>query len=273
MPTRLPALRYFRLAWSMARYCLIRELGFRFNFIARCLAGVAWLSVLVLFFQMIFLSTNRIGEWDRHEYLFFLGTGFLLNAVLDTVFLSNCTHFAELIRTGDLDFALTKPIDEQFLVSFQRVDWSEVPSIFVGIGLLVSACVATGTPITLERTMGYSLLLLAGIAIMYSLMLMMAASSVWIVRNQGLYEMWFYVTQFARYPADIYRGNWLGVSLRFVLMFMVPVLLAVNVPARYGVKIVSWPMVMYLMFAAAAMLAASRWFFRYALRAYRSASS
>ena len=40
------------------------------------------------------------------------------------LFMSNADEFSELIRNGSLDFALLKPIDTQFLVSLQRIDWS-----------------------------------------------------------------------------------------------------------------------------------------------------
>jgi ABC-2 type transport system permease protein len=33
------------------------------------------------------------------------------------LFLDNCNEFAELVRTGDLDGLLLKPIDEQFLIT------------------------------------------------------------------------------------------------------------------------------------------------------------
>lgn len=265
--------RYPRAFLFFLRYCLVRELAFRVNFLARVVAGVAWLFLLVFYFQLIFLKTERIGEWDRHEFLFFVGTGFLINAIVDAFFLENCTRFSELIRTGDLDFALTKPIDEQFYLTCQRIDWAEVPSIFVGIGLLAYAGVHVETPPTWDRIAGYAVLVCASVAVLYSLMVIMAASSVWIVRNKGLYEMWFYVTQFGRYPADIYKGGWLGVSMRVVFTFILPVLLAITVPARFGIKIVSGPLVAYLLLVALLLLFLSRRFFRFALRAYRSASS
>lgn len=272
-PTRWGWRRYPRLYRAFAAYCLARELTFRVNFITRCVTGVAWLGILVLFFQLIFLRTGRIGDWDRHEYLFFMGTGFVLNGLVSLLFMENFSNLAELIKSGNLDFALTKPIDEQFLLSCQKMDWSAVPNIGFGVVLLGNACWNTGTAITPTLVFGYVVLLLAGLAVLYSLMLAMASSSVWIVRNTGLYEAWFYVTQFSRYPAEIYRGNALGYFLNFTLSFVLPILLAVNVPARFGMKLVTWPPALYLVAAAIASLVASRWFFRFALRSYRSASS
>lgn len=266
-------LRYPRLYWGFARYCLIREMSFRVNFLARCIAEVAWLAVLVMFFHLIYLRTGTIGDWGRYEYLFFLGTGFILNGLIDMLFIDNFTNMSELIRTGNLDFALVRPIDEQFLLSCQRIDWAVLPNLLLGVILLVVSCVNTGVAVTPDRVLVYLVLLFAGLAILYSLMLVMAGSSVWFVRNTGLYEAWFYVTQFSRYPAEIYGGNVLGLVLNFSLTFLLPILLAVNVPARYGMGMVSWPLAAYLIAAATLSLAASRWFFRFALRSYRSASS
>src|SRR5690606_3591497 len=115
-------------------------------------------------------------------------------------FLENCSNLSELIRTGDLDFALTKPVDEQFLLTCQRMDWSALPNFIIGGALLIYSCAKAGVDITPLRVLNYFLLVTAGIVILYSLMVAMAASSVWMIRNRGLYEVWFYVNQFARYP-------------------------------------------------------------------------
>lgn len=266
--------RYLRLYGSFARICLVREMSFRANFVTRCLASAMWLGFTLAFFRLIYLRTAHIGDWDPDHYLFFLGTGFLLNGLMDALFLENCDNLATSIRRGDLDFVLTKPIDEQFLVSCQRVDWANLPDLCVGAGVLGLAIYRTGEEVAPGRIAGYLVFLLAGLAILYSLMLVMAASSIWTISHRGLYEVWFYVTQFARYPAEIYGGSAAGLALRILLMFVLPVLLAVNVPARYGVRMLdAWEHAAYLLVAAAAALWSSRRFFRFALTRYRSASS
>ena len=47
--------------------------------------------------------------------------------------MTNADEFSELIRTGELDFALLKPIDTQFLISLQRVDWSSLGNFLFGL--------------------------------------------------------------------------------------------------------------------------------------------
>ena len=60
----------------------------------------------------------------------------LFTRLIETLFLENCNEFADLVRSGDLDFFLLKPIDEQFLVSCRRIDWSCAPNVLLGFGVM-----------------------------------------------------------------------------------------------------------------------------------------
>jgi ABC-2 type transport system permease protein len=269
------AVRYLRLFALFAQTCLVRELSFRVNFIARMATNLGWLALMVLYFQLIYGNTERVGDWNRWQYLFFMGTGMILNGILETVFVGNCSNMAELIRTGDLDLHLAKPVDEQFLLSCRNVDWSELFNIFVGVGLCIFSLVKTGELPTLDRFLLFFAALTASVTILYSLLLVLAASSVWLVRNQALYELWWYVAQFGRYPGEIYKGSALAIGLKVLRTFVLPVLLAINIPARQGFadKSTNGWLVVYLFLSAVAAFALSRMFFKWALRSYRSASS
>ena len=58
-----------------------------------------------------------------------------MNGLIEMLFLDNCNEFAELVRTGDLDGLLLKPIDEQFLITCRRIDWGTAPNILMGSDL------------------------------------------------------------------------------------------------------------------------------------------
>jgi ABC-2 type transport system permease protein len=109
----------------------------------------------------------------------------------------------------------------------------------------------------------------------YSFLLMLASVSVWMVRNQSLLEMWWLFTTLMRYPREIFGQTAWARPIGFFFAFIVPVLLVVSVPASVMVK----PLEQWRWFvpgtaaAAVVLLVVSRWFFRRALRAYRSASS
>jgi ABC-2 type transport system permease protein len=110
-----------------------------------------------------------------------------------------------------------------------------------------------------------------GTAMAYGFLLLLTAASVWFMRNQSLYEMWWLFSTLMRYPREIFRG-WAS-PVGWFFSFVVPVMLVSNVPARIMVRAFEPAMIGYAMLATVAVLAASRWFFRLALTRYRSASS
>ena len=90
------------------------------------------------FFKIIFAQGKNIAigkgtGWTENEFFIFLGTVWIINAIVQTFFMPNAQEFSELIRTGNLDFALLKPIDTQFLVSFPRMNWASLANFFLGV--------------------------------------------------------------------------------------------------------------------------------------------
>ena len=111
MPLLATARRYLRLLGSLALYTLNRELAFRGNFLVKVSVEVLWLAILLAFYRVVFARTSTIADWSEPQYLFFVGCFFALNGLIEMLFLENCNEFAELVRTGDLDGLLLKPID------------------------------------------------------------------------------------------------------------------------------------------------------------------
>src|SRR4029078_9319644 len=98
-------------------------------------------------------------------------------------FMPNCEEFSELIRTGGLDFALLKPIDTQFLISLRKIDWSALSNFLFAAALLAYSLANLPEWPGLLAMALYPLYLACGVAIMYSLMITLSATSVWLGRN------------------------------------------------------------------------------------------
>src|SRR5204863_8469312 len=95
-----------------------------------------WLGRLLIFYHTVFSQTNTIQGWGHAEFLVFLGCYYALEGAIETFFLENCNEFSNLVRTGDLDLYLLKPIDEQFLVSCRKIDWSTAPNFIMGAAVM-----------------------------------------------------------------------------------------------------------------------------------------
>jgi ABC-2 type transport system permease protein len=263
------------------RNSLVRDMSFRANFLIDTISATSWVFMNLGFYILIFRQTDRIGDataWGKLEFFLFLGTTLLINSVIRGLFLSNAVEFSEQIRTGTLDFALLKPIDTQFLVSLGRIEWAALGPLACGAGLIVYALMELHyMPGPLEVFL-YGLYTACGVVIYYSIMIAMASTSIWLGQNRTLLDFWFYITNFSRYPMEIYRGPF-GSPLRWAFTWFVPVLIAVNVPARVLVKplhpeaFTEWFLMPFTLLATVACLVASRWVFNRSLLSYRSASS
>ncbi len=278
---------YWKVFLTFARNSLVRDMTFRTNFVLQCVSSIGWTLMNVGFYLIVFQYTNTIGEgsgWDREKFFLFIATTWFINSLVQAFFMPNAEEFSEMIRTGGLDFALLKPIDTQFLISFRRIDWSALSNFAAGL-VIAAVCLRELATRDVDPLIPsfvsivlYVLFVACGVAIMYSLMISLSATSIWLGRNQTLYNFWFYITNFSRYPMEIYNKGW-GKPLFGFFTFVVPVLLVVNVPARILAKPLDprgeweWWLVAWAVVATLLSCAASRWVFQTALKSYRSASS
>ncbi len=272
---------YLRVARTFLRNSLVRDMTFRANFLIDTVSSMVWVLMNLGFYVLIFEYTPMIGAgtgWGKYQFFLFLGTTLIINSLTRGLFLGNAIELSEHIRNGTLDFILLKPIDTQFLVSLGRIEWSALGPLGFGVLLMGHAFWQLGYvpgPLAVVLFIFY---VACGSAIYYSLMIALSATAIWFGRNQSLLDFWFYITNFSRYPMEIYRGAW-GDPLRWTFTYLVPVLVAVNVPARMVVRpldvqtAADWTLPLFTIFATIVSLAASRWIFQRALLSYRSASS
>src|SRR5438034_3624133 len=106
---------------------------------------------------------------------------------MEALFLGNCSEFCERVRKGDLDLILVQPIDEQFMVSFRNIEWSTVPNVLMGGGLMVYGLARLGWPVTVVQGLVFAVTFPCALAMAYSFLIMLSATAVWMVRNQSLY--------------------------------------------------------------------------------------
>lgn len=259
---------------------MIREMMFQGNFLIQIVTRAFWFFAQLALFKIIFSKVPFINDWKEDQYFAFMATGMLINGIVETFFMPNCANLSEQIRTGRLDFALVKPVDSQFLVSLERVNLAMLSQIVLAIGLLLRSLYRIGDPITVPQLLIYLMYVGVGVLFFYSLMIVTACSSIFLGRNQGLYDFWFYITVFARYPRAIYDGRdkstpfEAGEILQFGFSYIMPILLVVTVPARVIVNTLEqkhWAAV--AMASAVVGLLISRGVFRWSLKYYRSASA
>jgi ABC-2 type transport system permease protein len=254
----------------MLRNSLIREMSFKANFLLWMIVEVLWFCGQIVFFSIIFGQVDRIGDWTKWEVVLLVGTHQMIAQLFQGFFFVNIANIPELVRTGRLDSLLVLPIDSQFAVSTKQFGLDSMINAALG-GVVV--CVSLSQLGIVPNPMSILLYLTAlgfGVAVHYSIMLSLAAVSFWIVRAQGLVYGYFNFLNIARYPDVIFPR-----IFRFVFGWIIPVVIIANIPARLLIKPLGQPgwLMLHLVVASTIIFWLSRFFWRFALRHYSSASS
>jgi ABC-2 type transport system permease protein len=259
--------RYLRLWAAFIKNCMIRELSFRLNFILQALTGSTWFLMSVLTFWVVFQHTQEVAGWTKYEVLLLLGSSHLLMRLFMTLFMENLARLPELIRTGELDFYLVKPVSAQFVLSTRYFSSDAVADATVGISLMLYAASKLDLHPSLSGALLFGLLLLNGLALYYSIMFILVTSAFWFIRFNAM-DIWWQLTNIVRQPAELFPGR-----IKAFLTWCLPMLIIVNFPVKALLGRLDLPSAALAMLASLLLLFASSAFFKLALKRYRSASS
>ena len=191
-----------------------------------------------------------------------------VRAVLEGVVSPSLVDLVERIRSGSFDYVLLKPIDAQMIVSASHYEPWKVFDLLAGIGLAIYAFVQIGhAPSAADIALGVGLFV-AGVVAMYSLFVLCAAASFWVVRLDNLMYLLSAIFDTARWPVQVLPGLW-----RIVFTFIVPVAVMTTFPAMALLGQLQLRAAVASAGGSLVMFAVSRLVWRAAIRSYTSASS
>jgi ABC-2 type transport system permease protein len=261
--------RYLGIYAALWKNSVTREMIFKANFVMWIVVELLWFGLQLSFISVIYLHTEHIGTWTKWEVVLLVGASHFIQQIFQAFFLINCTNLSELVRTGKLDFLLLLPVNTRFVVSLRQVDLGGFVNALSAMAVMAYAARQMAFVPSLAEATGFLVLCVAGILIHYSLMLMLATTSFWTVRAQGIVWGYYNLFQIARMPDEAFRG-----LFKAVFTFAIPMLLVSNVPVRLLVnKLTSAGPLLLLLGMALACLLVSEWVWRSSVRRYTSASS
>jgi ABC-2 type transport system permease protein len=261
--------RYLGIYAALWKNSVTRETMFKTNFLMWIFVEVLWFALQLSFIGVLYLHTDSIGTWTKWQVIMLVGASHFIQQTFQAFFLINCANLSELVRTGKLDFLLLQPVNTRFVVSLRQVDLGA----FVNAASALAVMAYAGRQMHLvpsgAHVFGFLALCVAGMAIHYSLMFLLASISFWTVRAQGIVWGYYNLFQIARMPDEAFQG-----IFRAVFTFAVPMLLVSNVPVRLLVNTLESPKPLLLLLAmSVGCFFVSELGWRVSLRRYTSASS
>lgn len=259
--------RYWKIYRTFFTSSLARELEFRANFFAKVIQNGVWIFFFLMILLVVYRNTDSVAGWSRGDAFILAATVFLMSAFALALFMS-VQEIPEHVRKGTLDFVITKPIDTQFWISTRKFNFDQVGTIIAGLTMIVLGVRSSGLHPDVMQWGAYSILVLASLVIFYSFVLILMTTGIWLVRVDNLWVLGESLTQISRYPIDIY-----GSGLKRLFIFVLPLGFIATVPASQLKHEVQPQMVLLGLGWALGFFLLARWFWRFALRHYTSASS
>lgn len=263
-------IRYLRTTLRFWAASLAADMEYRLNFVVATVAALASLGGALFTLSLFFgASAERtFGGWSWPEALMVMGVFTLLAGVQQAVMTPNRMRVTEYVREGTLDFVLLKPIDSQFWLSVHKFSLFGVPNALLGAGLIVYAAWRhEPAPSLLDLAAGVPLVAV-GAVVLYGIGFLLCTLTIWFVKMWNVTIAMQELVEAGKYPLPAYP--W---AYQVFFTFVLPVAFMTTVPAEAMLGRASWPQTLGALATAALVFAASRLFWRFALRSYTSASS
>ncbi len=263
---------YLRLWLACARYSIVRTMMFRMDFLMWGLVELFWMGVNIALVSIIYEHTDSIAGWGKYQMLLLVGSSMMVQRLLMGFFWSNLFELGRNVRNGNFDFFLAQPGNVMFMASTRKIDLEGIANVFVAGAIVFYAVHKLGLHPGWDQIAIYSLMLLCGLAIHYSLITIAVSLSFWIVKAEGMEHGYFSLTEFSRLPREAFRGIAGGIP-NVLFVYLLPAVVVSNVPARLLLDGFKWTQALWLAGIASFWFLLAVFIFHRGLRRYSSASS
>jgi len=262
-------LRYIKINLVLFRNSFIRDSQMPVHIISSFTWRILDIIISLIFFNVIFSNIQNLAGWNYWQVVF-------LYAFSRTIIL---THNAwtkrgvqsmatDLIRRGEFDFYLAKPVDSMIMVSIKSPRIYNFITLAFMIPLGIYAAIKSGMPIGLDNVFWFLILAALGFILYYFLMILCVIPAFWFIRLWAISEIMDKLNTFMRYPAGIFSE---GIKVAVLVLF--PIVTASYLPASilfYPPKI---EYIVYMILITAAFGALTRYLWGLGVKSYSSASS
>jgi len=261
-------IRYLRIIRTFMAAELKNEMAYRLNlalgvFEMILVMGTSLGAVLVLF-----THTTSLNGWTLPQMIALTGVYYLIQGGVNIVFSPSFEKLMEHVRMGTLDFTLLKPANAQVLLSTRHFIMLRFADLLMGLGIVAVGLYMLSAAVTPWALLSFVVTLACGVMCVYALLLTLVTLSFWFVRIENIMAIFWAFTDAGRFPVDLYPG-W----LRFTLTTVVPIGIAVTVPAEAISGRMTPETFIFMLVGTTAAVAAASWFWRIGLRNYTGASA
>lgn len=244
------------------------EVQYRVNFVLQIVeSGVRLVTGLVAI-RLVFSHTSTLGGWTQPELLAVLGVHILLGGLMATFVYPNMYTFMYEVGEGELDFALVRPVDSQVFVSTRQLRFWSLVDVVLGVVVLGWALAGLEEGVGPAQAAAFAVVLVCGAVILYSVWMAFTTTAFWLIDVDEMAGLLGGLYDAGRWPIRVYP-----LWLQGMLTVVVPLGVAVTVPAEAVTGRLTLGALGLLVAITALVFAGARLFWRHGVRNYSGASA
>ncbi|NEX79015.1 ABC transporter permease [Bacillus thermocopriae] len=217
----------------MSQYIKTR-LQYRTDIFVEFFSDLLSQAINLIFILVVFGHTQFLNGWNRDEIIFIYGFFLVPFAVFSAFF--NIWDFNErYIVKGELDRILTRPIHSLFQIILERMELEALLGAITGLAVMLYAGLHLHINVEWYDPLLFIFFVIGGVLIYGGIFIMLACISFWADARTSLMPMMYNISNYGRYPVNIYNH-----IIRFVLTWILPFAFVGVYPAAFFLEKQEW---------------------------------
>lgn len=182
----------------------------------------------IAFISLIFLQIPDLAGWSFHELLFIYGLANIPRGI-DHMFADYIWMLSgRTIVRGEFDKYLLRPLNPLFQLLAEMFQPDGIGEVVIGIILIIYATGKGAVSFTIVKVLILIVMVVFSTLIYTSIKLFLASFAFWIKRSQSILYMFYSMSDFAKYPLEIYHK-----FIRSFITYIIPFAVTAYIPASY----------------------------------------
>lgn len=260
--------RYLKIYSLLLKMNFANLLIYKGHFINSVISSIGWGTFSIISIVLLTSRTSTVFGWTQQELLILTAVLNIVLGIFRSLFSKNFNDFSQMAYRGEFDQIITKPVDAQFIISFRYVNFAGVFRILLSTVLLMYLLFHNNIHVGIVDSFGFLIFMTAGMIILYSIWYTLITFTIWSPMAANINELMYSIDGVIRYPQEMFKG--FG---EFIFFILFPLTLVIVFPTKILLHKFTVLDGIVMIIVTTACFCISRYFFRYALRYYASASS
>lgn len=177
---------------------------------------------------IIFSQIPDLVGWGFNEILFIYGFSLIPKGIDHLLFDNLWSVGYFIVRKGDFDKYLTRPINSLFYVIAEKFCVDAFGELFIGLVLIVYSAIALKIAITWYMIPLFIIAVVFATLIYTSIKIATSAIAFWTKASGHITHMFYMTNDFSKYPATIYNK-----AVQTIITYVIPFAFTAFYPASY----------------------------------------